>query len=81
MTDLHTHILPGMDDGALDLKTAIEIIEIMDNSHLQSIKKFGGAEQDNTLTQKEKADIEEGRSIKVPEDSTKITIANTDFIP
>jgi len=28
MTDLHTHILPGIDDGALDLKTAIEIIEM-----------------------------------------------------
>ena len=53
----------------------------MDDSHLQSVKKFGGAEQYDTLTQKEKADIEEGRSIKVPEDSTKITIANTDFIP
>ena len=53
----------------------------MDNSHLQSIKKFGVAEQDNALTQKEKADIEEGRAIKVPENSINIKIANTDFIP
>ena len=79
LTDNNSYI--SEDDLKQIAKNAIEIIEIMDNSHLQSIKKFDGAEQDNTLTQKEKADIEEGRSIKVPEDSTKITIANTDFIP
>lgn len=79
LTDNNSYI--SEDDLKQIAKNAIEIIETMDDSHLQSVKKFGGAEQDNTLTQKEKADIEEGRSIKVPEDSTKITIANTDFIP
>lgn len=28
MTDLHTHILPGMDDGAADLKTAVRLLEM-----------------------------------------------------
>lgn len=27
MTDLHTHILPGMDDGARDLSTALALLE------------------------------------------------------
>lgn len=79
LTDNNSYI--SEDDLKQIAKNAIEIIETMDDSHLQSVKKFGGAEQYDTLTQKEKADIEEGRSIKVPEDSTKITIANTDFIP
>lgn len=79
LTDNNSYI--SEDDLKQIAKNAIEIIEIMDNSHLQSIKKFGGAEQDNALTQKEKADIEEGRALKVPENSTNIKIANTDFIP
>lgn len=79
LTDNNSYI--SEDDLKQIAKNAIEIIEIMDNSHLQSIKKFGGAEQDNALTQKEKADVEEGRAIKVPENSTNIKIANTDFIP
>ncbi len=28
MTDLHTHILPGMDDGASDVATALEMLRI-----------------------------------------------------
>ena len=28
MTDLHTHILPGMDDGAADLKTAVRLLDM-----------------------------------------------------
>ena len=28
MTDLHTHILPGMDDGAPDIKTALRMLAI-----------------------------------------------------
>lgn len=28
MTDLHTHILPGMDDGAKDAKTSIEMLRM-----------------------------------------------------
>ena len=29
MTDLHTHILPGMDDGAQDLKTALDMLDML----------------------------------------------------
>ena len=28
MTDLHTHILPGMDDGAPDMKTALQMLSM-----------------------------------------------------
>lgn len=28
MTDLHTHLLPGVDDGAADLKTAVELVRM-----------------------------------------------------
>lgn len=28
MTDLHTHILPGMDDGARDVKTSLEMLRM-----------------------------------------------------
>ena len=29
MTDLHCHILPGMDDGAKDMDTAISLLEML----------------------------------------------------
>ena len=32
MIDLHSHILPGLDDGAQDLGTALEMMEAMDRS-------------------------------------------------
>ena len=28
MTDLHTHILPGMDDGARDVETSLELLRM-----------------------------------------------------
>lgn len=35
MTDLHTHILPGMDDGAKDLPSALELLEL---EYLQGVR-------------------------------------------
>ena len=28
MTDLHTHILPGMDDGAVSVETSLEMLRM-----------------------------------------------------
>lgn len=35
MTDLHTHILPGMDDGPKDLSSALELLE---RAYLQGVR-------------------------------------------
>ena len=35
MTDLHTHILPGMDDGAKDLSGALALLE---KEYLQGVR-------------------------------------------
>lgn len=37
MTDLHTHILPGMDDGAPDVETALELLNM---ELLQGVKNI-----------------------------------------
>lgn len=36
-TDLHTHILPGMDDGSPDVQTSIEMLEKIKSSGIKSI--------------------------------------------
>ncbi|WP_295081416.1 CpsB/CapC family capsule biosynthesis tyrosine phosphatase [Ruminococcus sp.] len=37
LTDYHCHILPGMDDGAQDVETALEMIEIMKEQGVERI--------------------------------------------
>ncbi|MBO4492855.1 MAG: capsular polysaccharide biosynthesis protein [Ruminococcus sp.] len=37
LTDYHCHILPGMDDGAQDVETALEMIEIMKGQGVERI--------------------------------------------
>lgn len=37
MIDLHTHILPGVDDGAPDLQTALEMVELAAQSGVTAI--------------------------------------------
>lgn len=37
LTDLHTHILPAIDDGAKDLETALEMLRLQKNSGVQRV--------------------------------------------
>ena len=37
MTDLHAHILPGMDDGASDLKTAMKLLQLQQDQGVSRI--------------------------------------------
>ena len=37
MTDLHTHILPGIDDGAPDMETALHMLEAEDKQGVNTV--------------------------------------------
>jgi len=37
LTDLHTHILPGIDDGAKDLEASLEILRRQKESGVERI--------------------------------------------
>lgn len=60
MTDLHTHILPGMDDGARDCRTAAELLEMeaiqgVHNLALTSHFSFAGSVVDDFLDRRAQA--------------------------
>ena len=86
MTDLHTHILPGMDDGAQSVEVALEMLRMQKEQGVDTVAltpHYYGTEETiaDFLARREKAWIELSEAAKGPEYPNMILGAEVAWMP